>query len=417
MKVLFCALPQKTHVLGMVPLAWALRTAGHEVRFACLPGFAATITQAGLTAVPVGWDLEPEDDSPEAVAALQELRRGLPLPYDIATTLPGPVTWTEERREAFEVMVTYAFGEDNAPMLPALVDLARAWQPDLVVWEPFTYAGPIAAAACGAAHARLLFSVDFLGVPHDWIVRNVAGDPLTAWLTSTACEHGVEFTPDLLAGQFTIDQSPASLRITAPDHEYLSMRYSPYGGAATVPPWLQRPAERPRVALTLGTSATEDLPGYRVNVAGILDALSDVDVEVVATLAEPEQAKLGTVPDNARIVSYVPLDALAATCSAAINHGGFGTLSTFIRHAVPQLTLPHDFEGPLICRKLAEQGAGLTVHADEASGEHVRAGLLRLLTEPAFAERAAALRDEVTALPTPNELVGRIEELTTKYRT
>ena len=41
-----------------------LRTAGHEVRFACQPKFASVVTQAGLTAVPAGrdgdlWDLIP----------------------------------------------------------------------------------------------------------------------------------------------------------------------------------------------------------------------------------------------------------------------------------------------------------------------------------------------------------------------
>ena len=40
----------------MVPLAWALRAAGHDVRVAVQPSFAATVTSAGLTAVPVGRD-------------------------------------------------------------------------------------------------------------------------------------------------------------------------------------------------------------------------------------------------------------------------------------------------------------------------------------------------------------------------
>ena len=58
MRVLFVTSPEKTIFLSMVPMAWALRTAGHEVRVASRPGFANVITQAGLTAVPAGRDTD-----------------------------------------------------------------------------------------------------------------------------------------------------------------------------------------------------------------------------------------------------------------------------------------------------------------------------------------------------------------------
>ena len=54
MRVLLTTYPERTHFLAMVPLAWALRTAGHDVRVAVQPKFAPTVTQAGLTAAPVG---------------------------------------------------------------------------------------------------------------------------------------------------------------------------------------------------------------------------------------------------------------------------------------------------------------------------------------------------------------------------
>ena len=67
MRVLFTVNPEKAHYFAMVPLAWALRTAGHEVRVASQPRFADEITQSGLTAVPVGrdtnlWELIPRHD-------------------------------------------------------------------------------------------------------------------------------------------------------------------------------------------------------------------------------------------------------------------------------------------------------------------------------------------------------------------
>ncbi|MDI6105170.1 activator-dependent family glycosyltransferase [Actinoplanes sp. NEAU-A12] len=412
MRVLLCTLPQNTHFLTLAPLAWALRTAGHEVRVASAPGFSGRITQAGLTASPVGRDPEvAEDDS----AARESIRRGLPRPYDVAELGPDAVAWDDEAVEGYGIMVQYAFGEDNEPMIDDLVELARAWQPDLVLWEPFTYAGPIAAKACGAVHARFLFTTDVLGVTHEWVRGLGVEDPLIDLLTEASRRYGLDYSDDLVAGQFTINQLPPSLR-TIGTGDYLHMQYVPYGGPAVLPKWLWAKPERPRVALTMGLSATEYFDGYTFRPSDILASLADLDIEVVATVAASEQKRLGTVPDNCRIEPYVALHALAPTCSAVIHHGGFGTLSTVALHGVPHLVLPYHFEGPLLARKLAEQGAGLVVDADAVSGQAIREALLRLLHEPEFEVRAARLRAEYRSLPSPNELVPQIEQYVAKLR-
>ncbi len=54
--VLITSLAVEAHFNGAVPLAWALRAAGHEVRVASHPALTESITRAGLTAVPVGTD-------------------------------------------------------------------------------------------------------------------------------------------------------------------------------------------------------------------------------------------------------------------------------------------------------------------------------------------------------------------------
>jgi UDP:flavonoid glycosyltransferase YjiC (YdhE family) len=194
------------------------------------------------------------------------------------------------------------------------------------------------------------------------------------------------------------------------------MRYIPYGGPAVVPKWLWTPPHHPRIALTLGTTATEHFAGYTVNVQDILDSLADLDIELIATIAESEQAKLSRVPGNTRLVSYVPLHALAPTCAAVINHAGPGTLLTTALHAVPQLTVPWEFDAPELARRAARQGATLMLPGDQSTGQAVREGVLRLLNEPTFRDRAHDLRDEIHAQPTPNQLVPQLEKLTAEHR-
>ena len=418
MRVLFVANPEKAHLMAMVPLAWALRTAGHEVLFAVQPAFAKLITQAGLTAVPVGrdvdlWQLIPRH--PDLRDWTWDPAYGLPAPYDVADG-SGKASW-EYMHEGYVDAVNDWHKPACFPMIAALVDFARSWKPDLVVWEPLALAGPIAAKACGAAHARLLWSIDVFGITRQLFVRVSDGraDPLGEWLAAYARKHGFDYGEDMVTGQFTIDQLPGSLRMQA-DLDYLPMQYIPYGGPATIPDWLKVPAKRPRVALTMGLSLTDHEAGYSVGVQKVLDDLATLDIEVVATLAETEQKKLTRLPENVRVVSYAPLQALASTCDAVISHGGFGTFLTVARYAVPQLATAWDFDGPAFAALAARQGSTLAVRADQAIGPVVREAVQRLLNEPSFGERAAALRDEIHHMPTPNQVVAQLEDITAEFR-
>jgi len=423
MRILFAVNPEKSTFLYQAPLAWALRTAGHEVRLASTPAFADTITQAGLTAVPVGRQINTDRllvAQGVTDEIIEQYRAGLPPPYNVVED-PDNTSWEDLLDGCAGTVETFKF--EGFSMLAGLVAYARQWEPDLIIWNPLTPAGPIAAKACGAAHARTLFGVDVFALTRQHFLRLKAEqpaeeqlDPVADWLGEYAQKFGGEFSEDMVTGQFTLDQFPASLQLEADDLNYVRMQYIAYGGPAVVPKWLQAPPQRPRVALTLGSTATECYEGYTVPLSEILSALSDLDIELVATVAEAEQHKLGTLPDNVRLVPYVPWHAIVPTCSAIIHHAGAATMGTTIRHPVPQLALHYHFDQPILGHLLEEQGAGLQIHTSEATGENVRESVRRLLTEPRFAERAAALCDELHALPTPNEVVPTIEELTTKHR-
>jgi glycosyltransferase (activator-dependent family) len=421
MRILFTVIPERTTFLHTVPLAWALRAAGHEVVVASAPSFAGTITQAGLTAVPVGRDasiwrvdgLEPEK--------LEQSRDGLPTPWNVVVD-PAAVTWLDQLYGHFNA-VEHGHKPENFPIVAGVVEFGRHWQPDLVIWEPLSYVGAIAAEACGAVHARMLWSIDVLGVTRDHYLRlrdaqppDERADPLAEWLGGYGRKYGFEFTEHLATGHFTIDQMPPSVRLAADRLDYVPIQYIPYGGPAVVPRWLQVAPERPRIGLTLGTTATERFGGYSFSVSSALDALSDLDVEVVATIADAERGKLGPVPGNARIIPFAPLAALAASCSVMINHCGPGTFLTTARGGVPQLHLPLDFDEPELARRSAVQGGALTLHGQPVTGDTIRDAVLRLLGEPGFGERATALRDEVRAMPAPAALVPELEELTVKHR-
>lgn len=415
MRVLLTTYAERTHLLLMVPLAWALRTSGHDVLVAVQPKLVADVTRAGLTAVPIGSDRDLwtvlDRIAPEAWIGAGT---GWAPPYDTANAEPATIKFTA-LHDGYRDNAIRWHKSSNVPLVADLVEFARYWKPDLIIWEATTYAGAIAAKACGAVHARVLVGMDVFGITRERFLglrpSIDSSDPLGDWLGSYAHKYGRAFTEDMVTGQFTVDHLPISLS----DQTALKrvpMRYVGYGGPATVPAWLSGTVERTRVALTMGLTASDRTGGYPVNLQDILSSISDLDIEVVATVRDDVRERFRSIPENVRLVSYVPLFPLLETCSVVIHHTGVGTLCTAALCAVPQLAIPWDVDQPVLASRLVDQGAGLSLPAVTASGPTVRDNLLRLIEEPSFQRSADQLRAEMLAMPAPRDVVRTIEQLT-----
>ncbi|MBP2473510.1 glycosyltransferase (activator-dependent family) [Crossiella equi] len=397
MRVLFATHAEPTHFHGMVPLAWALQNAGHEVRVASQPALTGVVTSAGLTAVPLGTDHRLH----EVLRRTGRLAEADPLPFDFARPAEE-ITWPW-LEAGYRAFVPWWLRLVNDGLIAELTAFCLDWRPDLVLWEPLTHAGAVAAQACGAVHGRVLWGLDLFGRMRAHFLRlrpPGAPDPLADWLTA----RGAVFEEALVTGQFTIDHTPPSLRTGTcdlPGLDHLPVRWVPCGGAAAVPDWLRERPRLPRVCLTLGTSgfAPTDRRG---GLAELLTALACPEVELVATV--PPSAVPPGLP-NVRAVPFTPLDALLPSCAVVVHHGGHGTYRTALLHGVPQLVLANVFDLGLRARHLAAEGAGLTA----SSAPEVAAAAHRLRTEPRFRLHAARLRAEALTLPSPCDLVPELE--------
>lgn len=157
--------------------------------------------------------------------------------------------------------------------------------------------------------------------------------------------------------------------------------------------------------------------GDRASVGELLEAVAGLDVEVVATLNADQLKKLPRVPENVRVVDFVPMDALLPTCSAIVHHGGSGTSQTALLHGVPQVTVPTKMWCNVPKAEQVEQaGAGVWCEPEKLTATRLREMLLRVLDEPSFAAGAARVRDSMLATPSPGDLVPQLEKLTTEHR-
>jgi len=426
MRVLIVSQAEKTHLLGLIPQAWALRAAGHEVRAASQPALVPTIARTGLPAVSVGRD----HLFHQLLVTLKGLGFGDTAGFDMARS-DAEAEGLEYLSEGYREFVRLWWHPVSAPMLDDLTDFCRWWRPDLVLWEPTTFAAPVAARASGAAHARVLWGLDVFSRTRSRFLGRLAElpggdreDPLAEWLQSCAERVGTDFSEELVSGQATLDPYPAGLRLPpAPGTRHIPLRYVPYNGTAVVPDWLRAPGRRRRVCLTLGSGTPERFDDrYRLPLGELLEAIAELDVEVVATLSAEQTVGLGSIPGNVRVVEHVPLHALLPRCSAVIHHGGAGTFCTAVAHGVPQLILPefamaqYAFDESLLAANVTELEGGLTLEGTDLTGKEVARQVGRLLDEPRFTEGARRLSEKSREMPSPADLVPVLEDLAAQNR-
>ena len=412
MRVLLATYDEKTHFYPMVPIAWALRAAGHEVRVATQRPMVDTIVRAGLPAVAVA----PEHNWRSVVA--ERVGEGDWDAWVERVTLvaeSGHLLGWDDLHAYFAEQVEHAWKWFNHGLVDGLVGYVRDWRPDLVLWEPFTFAAALAARVAGVPHARVTWGVDV------WVRARqrfrelldarppeLRSDPLRDWLGAEAERFGSTFDEELFTGQWTLDQQPAPMRLDL-GVPTIPVQYVPYNGPSEIPGWLSEPPDRPRVCVTSGLTPRGMLGADLLRLPA-LRALADLDVEVVATLV-PGEGEDADLPDNVRLVDFVPMEALLPTCSAIVHVGGFGVMCGAMRHGVPQLVLPKLGDSTVRAELLGETGAGLVMSHADATPEAVRDSVARLLDEPGFGAAAARLRRRMLDDPAPGEVVVTLQEL------
>nr|WP_083665830.1 nucleotide disphospho-sugar-binding domain-containing protein [Saccharomonospora sp. CUA-673] len=332
MRVLITTFPNRSHLLTMIPIAWALRNAGHEVQIAAYPSLVDEVIAAGLTPVLVG---DGEDGTvrtlgEESFDRVEEQLAEVDAEWQLAAE--DRRSWAVLRNRILPAMAYFC------PPLPAeapqrtatddLVAYARSWRPDLVLWDPAMVGSPVAARVCGAAHARVLWGPDYFG----WVLglarsgspgARLAAEAVAGLMRPHAERHGVEFDPETVLGQWTLDPMAAPLRLPSPARS-IPMRWVPYNGSRPVPDWLREPPRRPRICIPAATTGYER-DWQRVSLGDVLEAVAESDVEALVTMNSAQRAMLPRIPDNVRTMEYLPLSQILPTCSAIIHHGGDGT--------------------------------------------------------------------------------------------
>jgi UDP:flavonoid glycosyltransferase YjiC (YdhE family) len=390
-KVLFVVTAGVGHLYPMVPLAWALRGAGHEVEVATT-GPALLGERAGLSVA---------DVAPGVDALAEVMKLGQAEPEKFAETL----------RVAFgrvdnlpDVAPFFALGAQI--VTEGVVAAADRFRPDVIVNCPMQASGLVAGAR--------------LGVPvvsHGFGLARPQGMP--AALAAEVPELFEKYAGgEVSLPQAFIDVAPPSLLTGIPaasgSGERWAMRYVPYNGGGVRPGWLDQPRRLPRrLAVTLGTiaPATTGIGPLRQIIELAAQPLHSDTEFVIAARTEDVAELVGELPANVRAESWIPLNALLPQCDGLISHGGSGAVLTALACGIPQLVLPSGTDRDLNAEAVATRGTGL--HAGTADG--ISSDLVEtLLRDEQLAAAAREVRAEMAAMPAPAQIAERVVRLATE---
>jgi UDP:flavonoid glycosyltransferase YjiC (YdhE family) len=358
MRIAFAAIPAYGHVFPMAPRAEAAAAAGHEVTFAADAAFADRLPVPVVQSVRPGLTLHEVEE--EAKAEIRDPSD----PFAWPTAMFGVVT--------------------PRHTIPYLLD---AWsgdgRPDLVVHE-----GSNAGAAVAAQR---------LGIPSLSFHIALAPPELFRSLLTRVMD---------LPDEQVLDPRPPSLRPPG-SPETVPIRSVAWGDPTAAPPaWLDEPVGGATAFITLGTVAFGAVEALR---RSVLEAAGVCERVLVAVGPEGDPGLLGTVPDNVRLERYVDQAAVFDRADLAIHHGGTGTVLAGLAAGVPQVLTPQGADQFLNADLLGGRGCAAVVHNDEPDGA-VTAALERVLGDEQLRSQVASVRDEIAAMPSPDEVVGRIEQ-------
>lgn len=369
---------------GYLQTAVELQRQGHDVLWASGREVAplVTATKAPFHCLTeTGWRWPPPPplpSTPEAdPSALQQLRAERALDQ-----------WLEEAR------VERACVE--------LIEVGRAYQPQLIVSEMFISAAGLAAE---------VLAVPFVVAGWPAMQPKVAAGQtmlsdlararlqrLYARFNLTGCNWTPSGPPALLSPQLHLTYWSPTWYGDLP----LLAQTRHVGGVAPItapqaPPW---PQHNPWVFITLGTSFGQDLNFFSAatQAATTLGCMPILALAGQLTASQRE-ALQNQLPADAVVQEQVDLNAVLPAVTAAIHHGGAGVTHALVTHAVPQIVVPHAADQGHQAQGIMRSGIGIHLPAKETTIPRLVNALAQILPDRSpYRANAEKLRAEFATL-------------------
>lgn len=382
MKVLFAIIPGHGHFFPYIPLANALKEAGHVVEFATSKSYGPTIEDYGFTAIPAGIDYT-----------------------------QGSVEWDDADTDPIEKLM---FVDGPPVMFQDLMDLFADNPVDVVLVDP-TEAGSIVAAEA----SQIPFGGIVPGRRNGFVPGMVPFDPAERpgsfvyvgrqTYDELRAEAGLD-PMDLLLGEYGYDRTfslcmaPESFNgwpLPAQHHTSHSLRPEVHRSDSD-DSWLDDlPTDLPVVAVSFGT-----LFGSSELYTDAARALLDLDAHVVVATSYDVDVE----HERLTKVKWVSMDRLMDRADISVHHAGWGSTVAALATGTPSVVVPIGADQFTNAQGFKNTGAGRVVARDRIADDLANA-VSKVLGSDVYRINAQRIKAEIDAMPSAAEVVPLVERL------
>jgi rhamnosyltransferase subunit B len=394
-------------------IALELRERGHRPVIATMEVYREKIEAAGLELAPVRPNIpQPREQSPELIAKIMEPRTG---PQFLMEEIVYPAI-----RDAYQDL------------------LAAVQDADVLITHPAAPAGPLVGRKTGLPWiSTVLAPLSFFSVYDPPI------PPVMQWTTKVFSLLGPRFLKlffDVMKSEYkakSVAEFRAELGLSDYGNPMFEGQHSPlrvlalfskvfarpqpdwppqtvvtgfcfYDGNhdSVFPPEVSKFLESgpPPIVFTLGSSAVWiGREFYRESI----EAAKQLGQRAVLLIGDERNHPGVELPEGMIAVNYVPYESLMPRASVVVHHGGVGTTSHGLLAGVPTLIVPFAFDQSDNAEHAARLGVSRTVYRNKYRAPRVAKDLHKLLSEPAYAQRAR----EVSLLLEQENGPGRAADL------
>jgi MGT family glycosyltransferase len=173
--------------------------------------------------------------------------------------------------------------------------------------------------------------------------------------------------------------------------------------------WQDLDRSRPIVLVTQGTIANQDLSEL---IEPTLVGLADKDLTVIVATGGINPDKIAvTIPDNAKIVSFIPFDLALPEVDVFVTNGGYGGVQQSLSLGVPIVVAGATEDKPFVAVRVAWSGAGIDLATARPTPEQIGSAVQDILTKPTYRTQVQQLKHEFARYDALDLISGRIDTL------
>lgn len=177
-----------------------------------------------------------------------------------------------------------------------------------------------------------------------------------------------------------------------------------------VPPdWWNDVTGAARVVLvTQGTVRNDDTTLF----TPAIEALADVNAQVVLATGGGARALPETLPANVRVVDYVPFAELMPHVDAFVTNGGYGGVQMALAHGVPIVVAGATEDKPEVAARVAWSGTGVRIAGRPTAGA-IRRAVHEVVCIDSYRTNARRLATEIASYDAAATGAALLEQLAT----